>query len=217
MAPAGKFVLTRKWRVLPQNPAQTKPNGMTGRTVTLGTLEYDGNTWYTLEGYDDTDLTYNNGKVITENRYSLRMNNHTFYENVIKDGKDYGYNIYGVVSCICAGMFTLQIGASPLFTTKRDTVKGYYDCYCDHDTNNQILMPRVDDAHASGRKGILLHCGTSFQDTLGCILLGKEKDDANGKLKDTELAFQEVYDILKKKENGRYPTFQLEIKRAYTN
>lgn len=218
---AGKFVLTRRWRVIPQNPSQTKPVGMTNRKVTLGTLEYDGKTWYTLEGYDDTNLTYN-GTVISIKKYSLTTDSgKSFYDEIHKNNKDYGYSIYGVASCICAGTFTLKIGASPLFTKKKDTVKGFYDCYCDHgpctDYKTCILMPRVDDARVSGRGGVLLHCGTSFQDTLGCILLGKGKDEANGKLTDTELAFQEVYDILKQKVNGKYPTFQLEIKRAYQN
>ena len=49
-----------------------------------------------------------------------------------------------------------------------------------------------------GFTGVLIHCGNDDGDTAGCILLGMQQDEKNGKIGASRLAYERLYPIILK-------------------
>ena len=71
---------------------------------------------------------------------------------------------------------------------------GTYDVKLTHSPKYGTIMPRLMNVNSF--EGILIHPGNTVKDTLGCILLGKST--GTGTLINSRIAFDEVFNILKK-------------------
>lgn len=86
-------------------------------------------------------------------------------------------------TAIPTGIYKMTLAyASPKFSKKE-----YYWNFC------KGKLPRLENV--KGFSGILWHIGTSANSSAGCLILGYNK--IKGKVVDSKIAFEKVYNILK--------------------
>jgi hypothetical protein len=57
----------------------------------------------------------------------------------------------------------------------------------------------IEIADVKGRSAILIHCGNTVKDTLGCVLVGKEVDSRKSIVYKSKKSYEEnVYPLLSK-------------------
>lgn len=90
-------------------------------------------------------------------------------------------------SCIPKGEYKLKF---------RD-YGGYHERYKRRFEDHNAGM--IEIAGVDGRSAILIHCGNTVKDTLGCVLVGKEADSTKSIVYKSKKAYEEnVYPLLSK-------------------
>lgn len=119
--------------------------------------------------------------------------NGTFFCNTMEDtdrGLTQDMQIYKIYSLKKAGITAIPSGT---YNVRMDIVSPKYSTKQWYKTNcNGGRVPRLENV--PGFEGILIHTGNTAEDSMGCILVGK--NDIKGKVTKSKEYFLKLYNIM---------------------
>lgn len=101
------------------------------------------------------------------------------------------YTLERVGKMIPAGSYRLEVSVSPSFTKKR---------------NKKTYLPLLYNNDVPASRGIRIHCGNTYKDSTGCVLVGMDSKPMAGTLIDSMKA-EEMVTYLMNNNNGYLAIF----------